>query len=489
MAIAENSVYGIVVMDEVGYCLYANRAWQEITGYSIEDMASKPVHDWVHHHYPDGRPFPIEHCPIGCRLGRNQTVRNHRDLFFKKDGTPFHVSCAASPIANENAPALMILEIRDISEEIEADQRKEDFLAMLAHELRNPLAPIAAAAQVLQIAKLDDARVRHTSQIIGRQVSHMTDLVNDLLDVSRVTRGLIELEKAPLDIRQVIADSVEQVTPKIQARRHYLATHMSPDAMIVVGDQKRLVQVVTNILNNAAKYTPEGGNILLTTAVHESDVTIEVVDDGIGMAPELVTRVFELFSQAERTSDRSAGGLGLGLALAKNLIELHCGTVSCESEGIGKGSRFTVRLPRLVRKKHPDELNDSATSTEQKAKSLRVLVVDDNMDAATMLAMLLEASGHQVMVEHGAWRALERAATEAPEVCLVDIGLPEMNGNELARRLRAQPETAMSRLIAVTGYGQESDRKKALAAGFDHHLVKPVDSKELNAILARIKGR
>jgi CheY-like chemotaxis protein/two-component sensor histidine kinase len=310
----------------------------------------------------------------------------------------------------------------------------------------------------------------------------MTDLVNDLLDVSRVTKGLIEVVNAPLDIRQVIADSVEQVTPKIQARRHHLTTHISPDAMIVAGDQKRLVQVVTNILNNAAKYTPEGGNLLLKTEVLDSDVTIDVVDDGIGMAPELVTRVFELFSQAERT-------LGLGLALAKSLIELHGGTVACESEGIGKGSKFTVRIPRLVTKASDGEFHDIATFTEQKAKSLRVLVVDDNMDAATMLAMLLEASGHQVMVEYGAWRALKRATTEAPQVCLVDVGLPEMNGNELARRLRAQPETATSRLIAVTGYGQESDRKDALAAGFDHHLVKPVDAKELNAILAKIRDR
>ena len=258
--------------------------------------------------------------------------------------------------------------------------------------------------------------------------------------------------------------------------------------MIVMGDQKRLVQVVTNILNNVAKYTPKGGNILLKTEVQDSSVMIDVIDDGIGMAPELMTRVFELFSQAERTSDRSAGGQGLGLALAKSLVELHGGGLTCESKGIGRGSKFMVRLPRLLAKERPDASGDIASFAKPATKSLRLLVVDDNVDAATMLAMLLEASGHQVAVEHDALQTLERARTEAPEVCLVDIGLPDVNGNELARRLRAQPETANAILIAVTGYGQESDRKEALAAGFHHHLVKPVDTKELNAILAQLGG-
>jgi PAS domain S-box-containing protein len=368
----------------------------------------------------------------------------------------------------------------------DADRRKDEFLAMLAHELRNPLAPIGAAAQLLQMAKLDDAQVRHTSQIIGRQVDHMTHLIDDLLDVSRVTRGKIALENTSLDIRHIVTDAVEQVTPLMQSRRHHLALHLPPDTAMVIGDKKRLVQVIANILNNAAKYTNEGGNILLKTDLRKSNVLIEVVDNGIGMAPDLAEHAFDLFAQAERSSDRSAGGLGLGLALVKSLVELHGGAVTCESDGIGKGSKFTVCLPRIVAPGGPVQHQLAGSSMQPSTKSLRIMVVDDNVDAAAMLAMLLETMGHHVLVEHGSRRALERARAETPDVCLLDIGLPEMDGNELAQHLRAQPETAKSILIAVTGYGQENDRKRTLAAGFDHHLVKPVDIQKLTSILTEV---
>jgi PAS domain S-box-containing protein len=368
----------------------------------------------------------------------------------------------------------------------EADRRKDEFLAMLAHELRNPLAPIGAAAELLQMGKLDEERVRQTSQIIGRQVNHMTSLVDDLLDVSRVTRGLVELDNAPLDVSHIVTDAIEQVTPLIRSRRHHLALHLTPDATMVLGDRKRLVQVIANILNNAAKYTHEGGNIRLTTDVRDSHVLIEVSDNGIGMAPDLVAHAFDLFAQAERTSDRSSGGLGLGLALVKSLVELHHGTVTCESAGTGKGSKFTVCLPRLPAEDKHDAPQYDNNVMRRGNRSLRVMVVDDNVDAASMLAMLLEASGHEVSVEHESRRALERARLEMPQVCLLDIGLPEIDGNELAQRLRAQPETAQSVLIAVTGYGQERDREQMLAAGFDHHLVKPVDTRKLASILAEV---
>jgi PAS domain S-box-containing protein len=364
------------------------------------------------------------------------------------------------------------------------DVRKNEFLAMLAHELRNPLAPIGAGAELLQIVRLDEERVRKTSEIISRQVTHMTNLINDLLDVSRVTRGLIELDNTSLDISHIVAHAVEQANPLIHAKRHHLALHMPLNTAMVEGDEKRLVQVIANLLNNAAKYTPEGGNIALKIEVQESHVMLEIMDNGIGMAPELVNRVFDLFAQAERTSDRSSGGLGLGLALVKSLVELHGGSVAAASDGIGKGSKFTVVLPRLhERLKKPGE-SDGKHHLPSATQPLKILVVDDNVDAAAMLRMLLEASGHQVYVEHGARQALERADLELPDVCLLDIGLPEMDGHELARRLRAQPTTANAVLIAVTGYGQKNDQKNALAAGFDHHLTKPVDVKKLTSILA-----
>ena len=369
-----------------------------------------------------------------------------------------------------------------------ADRRKDEFLAMLAHELRNPLAPIGAAAQVLQLGKLDAARVRQTSQVIGRQVEHMTHLIDDLLDVSRVTRGLVTLDKAPQDIRHIVAEAVEQVTPLIQARRQHLALHLPPETTMVDGDQKRLVQVITNILNNAAKYTSEGGKIVLTTQVREESVLVEVTDEGIGMAPDLVAHAFDLFAQAERTSDRSAGGLGLGLALVKSLIELHAGTVQCSSPGIGKGSTFTVCLPRLAPQERQGDGAGQENTAEPATKALRILIVDDNVDAASMLAMLLESSGHTVMVEYGGREGLARAKAERPQVCLLDIGLPGMDGNELARHLRQLPETESAVLIAATGYGQESDRERTRAAGFDHHLVKPLDLKQLFAILEELAG-
>ncbi|MFN3791021.1 ATP-binding protein [Massilia sp.] len=368
----------------------------------------------------------------------------------------------------------------------ESDRRKDEFLAMLAHELRNPIAPIGAAAALLQRMKPDEALVRRTSEIIARQVGHMTGLIDDLLDVSRVTRGLVELDRAPVDLRTVLQDAVEQVMPQIEARRHALALAPPSGPVMVMGDKKRLVQVVANLLNNAAKYTPEGGRLALRAHAADGQAWIDVSDNGIGMAPELTGRVFELFAQAERSVDRSLGGLGLGLALVKSLVELHGGSVACASPGLGLGSRFSVGLPCLDAQVAPCP-HSGAGATAASAVTLsplQVLVVDDNVDAAVTLSMVLEAAGHRTLVEHGALAALERARASAPQVCLLDIGLPEMDGKELARRLRADPATAGALLVAVTGYGQDSDRQQIMAAGFDHHLVKPVDMERLGAILA-----
>jgi signal transduction histidine kinase len=367
----------------------------------------------------------------------------------------------------------------------ESDRRKDEFLAMLAHELRNPIAPISAAAALLQRVKPDEALVRRTSEIIARQVGHMTGLIDDLLDVSRVTRGLVELEDVPVDLRDVLQDAVEQVMPQIEARRHLLSQPPLSAPVMVRGDKKRLVQVVANLLNNAAKYTPEGGRLDLRTHVADGQACIEVGDNGIGMAPELTGRVFDLFAQAERSVDRAMGGLGLGLALVKSLVELHGGSVACASPGLGKGSTFTVCLPCLATEaRQAGDAGAHAAAGADIRAPLRVLVVDDNVDAAVMLSMVLEAAGHQTLVEHDARAALARAHRSPPQVCLLDIGLPEMDGKELARRLRADPATAGAVLVAVTGYGQESDRQQIMAAGFDHHLVKPVDMERLGAILA-----
>jgi signal transduction histidine kinase/ActR/RegA family two-component response regulator len=367
-----------------------------------------------------------------------------------------------------------------------ADRRKDEFLAMLGHELRNPLAPIRNAAEILKLIRTDEPRVHQTSDIIARQVDHMTNLVDDLLDVSRVTRGLVTLDEEAFDFRHIVADAVEQVRSLIDARRHHLAVSMTPEPACVRGDRARLMQILTNLLNNAAKYTPEDGQIVLRVEADNDVVTVNVKDNGVGIGPELLPHVFELFSQAERSPDRSQGGLGLGLALVKRLAELHGGSVTAHSEGIGKGSEFMLRLPRLPATEHRPQQRASDRAPPAPTAALHMMVVDDNADAAKTIAMLLEILGYSVAVEYDAHSALKRARIEAPRVLLLDIGLPDMDGYELARRLRAMPETAQATLIALTGYGQEEDRARTKAAGFDHHFVKPVDPAQLAALLADI---
>ncbi|WP_229455131.1 ATP-binding protein [Massilia sp. KIM] len=369
-----------------------------------------------------------------------------------------------------------------------ADKRKDDFLAMLAHELRNPLAPISTGAQLLKLLHSGNAQITQTSAIIARQVEHMTTLVDDLLDVSRVTRGLVAISVHMLDLRNVVEDAAEQVRPMVNARRHKMVLDLPEHVSAVRGDHKRLVQVVANILGNAAKYTPEGGHIMLRLANEVSVYTITITDDGIGMEASLVSKVFELFTQAERSPDRSQGGLGLGLALARSLVELHGGSVRATSAGLGRGSTFTIRLPRAdereeirsheipLARPRPDPFNASHAS-------LRILIVDDNVDAAYTLNVFLTAAQHSVQVAHSAAAALKIAEQFSPQVCLLDIGLPGINGNELARLLRKLPQTAGATLVAVTGYGAQHDRDAAEDAGFDHYMVKPVDTSALTSIL------
>jgi CheY-like chemotaxis protein/two-component sensor histidine kinase len=357
---------------------------------------------------------------------------------------------------------------------------------MLGHELRNPLAPIRAASDLLRMPALDSDRIRRTSEIISRQVSHMTGLIDDLLDLSRVSRGLVTLDEELLDAREVVGNAVEQVRPLLDARRHRVAIETPQETVFVHGDQKRLVQIVANIVNNAAKYTPEGGAIRVALQADTDTVSFVVSDNGIGIAPHVIGHVFDLFAQAERTSDRAQGGLGIGLALVKNLVALHRGRVAVFSEGIGKGSRFTVELPRAAAPVQ-GAADEPAAGAKAHLGQLRLLIVDDNDDASHMLGLYLEARGHQVRVVGSARAGLEALRTFTPDACLLDIGLPDMDGNDLARQLRRLPQTAAATLIAITGYGQEADRARSAQAGFDHHFVKPVDMQALLAVLARVR--
>ena len=365
-----------------------------------------------------------------------------------------------------------------------ANRQKDQFLAMLAHELRNPLAPITTAAQLLQRGNMDPERMRHASDIIARQAEHMTSLVNDLLDVSRVTRGLATIEKEELIVSDIVHGAIEQVRPLLDARRHTLHEDVTAEPLHVSGDRTRLVQVVSNILNNAAKYTPPGGRIVLRVRREGGEAVIAVCDNGQGIDPQVLPYIFDLFTQAERTPDRSQGGLGIGLALVKSLVALHGGRVAAASSGLNRGSEFLIRLPVLQQAPLPAEEQEGARPA---TGPVRVLVVDDNTDAAQMLATLLEAHGHAVSVEYDGTGGYARALRERPEVMLLDIGLPDLDGHELARRLRTTPETAGATLVALTGYGQSDDRDRAREAGFDRHLVKPADLSELLRILAEVR--
>jgi PAS domain S-box-containing protein len=380
----------------------------------------------------------------------------------------------------------------------QASERKDEFLAMLAHELRNPLAPISSAAQLLTLGPTDPQRVRKSGDIILRQVRHLTTLVDDLLDVSRVTRGLVHIERIAIDLHAVLHSAVEQARPGIEAHRHHLALDLPPGRAFVKGDKTRLVQVVVNLLNNAAKYTASGGNISLSLALEGGQATITVGDDGIGIAGDLLPHIFELFIQAKRTPDRIQGGLGLGLALVRRITELHEGSVRALSDGLGKGSSFVVSLPVLALAGSPGKgagpgdagsaagAGTAAGTPRAAAADLpRIMLVDDYADGAESLASLLRAQGYEVLVAEDGKHALRMADGLSIDVFILDIGLPGMDGYELARRLRASAAGREAQLVALTGYGKAEDRLLAIAAGFDHHLVKPVDIGALAPVLVR----
>jgi PAS domain S-box-containing protein len=409
-------------------------------------------------------------------LGRAVPVRNERGVIIRWLGTctDIHEQRLAQDALERSERALR-----------EADRRKDEFLAMLAHELRNPLAPISTASQLLMLAS-DPARVRSAGEVIARQVRHMTELVDDLLDVSRVTRGLVHLEMEAVNLREVFSSASEQVRPLIDARKHALRTRLPAAPLWVNGDRTRLTQIFSNLLSNAAKYTPEGGELELDADLAGAWVTVRVRDNGHGIDPSLLPHIFELFTQADRSPDRAQGGLGIGLALVRSLVALHGGMITAESAGRNEGATFTVSLP----------VSESAAAAGTclpladvgGTSALDIVVVDDNVDAAATLQVLLNAMGHRVRVFHRALEALAAIVAAPPDIAFLDIGLPDITGHELARQIRAQlgPRTCV--LAALSGYGQPEDHEASLAAGVDHHLVKPLDHARLLEVLAQVRA-
>ncbi len=357
----------------------------------------------------------------------------------------------------------------------DTNRRKDEFLAMLAHELRNPLAPIQTASEVLA-RQLPDPKLQKLVSLVKRQVTHLTRLVDDLLDMSRITEGRIELRRAPVELAAVIAQARETVEPLMRAKDHSFRVSAFAEPLYVHGDHARLVQSVANILTNAAKYTDPGGQIGLSLEKQGDTAVIMITDNGVGIAPELLPRLFDLFVQGARSLDRSQGGLGIGLSVVKRLIDMHGGQVSARSNGPGHGSTFAIHLP-LIGVPKPAR----AAQEAKKLPGKRILVVDDNEDAANSLAAILQLEGHSIDIVYTARDALEHAQASRPEVILLDVGLPDMSGYEVAARLR--PKLMATQIVALTGYGHAEDIRRATAAGFDAHVVKPVDFETLNQIL------
>ena len=369
-----------------------------------------------------------------------------------------------------------------------ADQRKDEFLATLAHELRNPLAPIRNALQILKMPRLDLETMERSRSMMERQVQHLIRLVDDLLDVSRVVRGKIELRREPVELATVIARAVELVQPLVDTQGHRLTVHISRESLLLDADPVRLTQVIGNLLTNAAKYTEQNGRIWLTAKREGEMAVVRIRDKGIGIAPAMLPRIFELFVQADHTSTKTQGGLGIGLTLVKNLVEMHNGIVQARSEGLGKGSEFIVRLPISV---HGDSTHAGQAvqqaPTPISSSGYRVLVVDDNQDAANSLAMLLKMQGHEVRVAFSGMAAVEMTKTYTPDVVFMDIGMPGIDGYEAARRIRQQPGFGKVVMAALTGWGQQEDRRRTAEAGFDHHLVKPLDPTMLESFFTELR--
>ena len=366
----------------------------------------------------------------------------------------------------------------------EADRRKDEFLAMLAHELRNPLAPIRHALAVQARSDDDVAISREMRQTMERQVKHLVRLVDDLLDVSRLTTGQITLRRQPVAVRDIVTDALETCREIVDARGHRVTTRLPDDALMVDGDRIRLVQVVTNILNNAAKFTEPGGEIDIDAGERDGALEIRIRDSGVGISDDRLPRIFDLFFQSDPSPDRSHGGLGVGLTLARRLVELHVGTLTAWSAGIGCGSEFRIALPRSVAGRVDPAVPSPAAAAQGPFARLRVLVVDDYVDATRALERLLVVMGHEVIIAHDGRSGIELAERVRPDVILLDIGLPEMDGYSVARHLRSLPSTAATRIIALTGYGAEQARQSVREAGFDLHLVKPVDADELEVALS-----
>jgi signal transduction histidine kinase/ActR/RegA family two-component response regulator len=437
-----------------------------------------PIFRMLDQVYASGEPFTADEFLIPLDIEGHGNVQ---DVFFKLTIQPMRD--AAGQIYGIMAVAVDVTaQVRSRQAVEAANRSKDEFLAMLGHELRNPLAPIVTALQLMQLR--GDESLQKERTMIERQVRHLVRLVDDLLDISRITRGKIDLKREPIEISEVIAKAIEMASPLLEQRQHRLTIDVPRRGLLVEADVVRMAQVVANLLNNAAKYTEPRGLVHIQAAREGEQIALRVRDTGIGLSAEILPRVFDLFVQEKQALDRAQGGLGLGLAIVRVLVELHGGTVEAHSAGLGEGSEFIVRVPAAPASLQPELPTEPDSVAESvRPDALRVLVVDDNADSADLLAASLRLIGHIVSVANDGPTALKIAASFQPDIALLDIGLPVMDGYELARHLRSLRGLESIRLIAITGYSQEADRQRTRAAGFERHLVKPIDLQQVQEAL------
>jgi protein-histidine pros-kinase len=491
----ESAPSGMVMVDQDGKIVLVNSQAEELFGYSRDELIGKPVEILVpersqghHPAYRAGFFSKPESRPMGAG----------RDLFGRrKDGTEFPIEIGLNPIETDEG-VLALSAIVDITERkrlerelhlrledlASADRQKDEFLAMLAHELRNPLAPIRNALEILDLPTANEQMNQRARDMMRRQLQHLVRLVDDLLDVSRIITGRIDLRKERFDLSAAVTRAVETVEPLITARGHRLIVSTPDEPISICADLVRLSQVIANLLTNAAKYCPQPSRIWLSARREGVDVVIRVEDEGIGIAPDMLERIFELFVQADASPGRTQGGLGIGLTLVRRLVEMHNGSIYAKSAGLGQGSEFIVRLPAEPSDQDVPVIAVPAHESWKPQQRRRVLVVDDNADAADSIAMLLEASGYSVRCVYDGVSALSAAGSYRPDVIVLDIGLPDITGYEVAKRLRGQQEFEHTPIVAVTGYGQHDDRLRAFKAGITYHMTKPVDPNALQSVLA-----
>lgn len=494
----------VIATDAAGRVTFMNPQAELLTGWTTTDADAKPlqaVFRIVREETREPIESPVERV---IREGRVVALANHT-LLLSKAGGEIAIDDTAAPIRSATGELVgTVLVFRDVSRKreeeresvrlfaqiesarkdaVQANRAKDEFLAMLGHELRNPLAPIVTALQLMKLKGADVFEKERT--IVERQVRHVVTLVDDLLDVSRITRGKVELSQEPVELGGVIDKALELAGPLLEQRQHDVVISVARE-LRVTGDLVRLSQVFSNLLTNAAKYTPPRGHITISAEQKGDEVTIAVRDDGAGIDPELLPRIFDLFVQGGQSLDRSQGGLGLGLAIVRSVVELHGGRVSAYSDGRGKGSAFLVVLPVLPRLAATRRSESLPLMAAKHGGGARVLIVDDNLDALQLLAEALQLKGYETIAAEDAASALAVAQTHMPSVALLDIGLPVMNGYELARRLRALPGLEAIKLAALTGYGQPSDKVRAIEAGFDEHLVKPISIEAVQSVVSRL---